>query len=70
MEISTIIAYVLVVFTMFFGMTFSSANGFNIGALMNFVDPRVCSLPSAEHFLFLLHHFQLSPLPISQNILK
>ncbi|MEO1814770.1 MAG: MotA/TolQ/ExbB proton channel family protein [Acetobacterium sp.] len=35
MEITTIIAYVLVIFTMFFGMTFG-ANGFNIGAIGNF----------------------------------
>lgn len=35
MEIVTIIAYVLVIFTMFFGMTFG-ATGFNIGALGNF----------------------------------
>ncbi len=37
MEIVTIIAYVLVLFTMFFGMTFG-ATGFNIAALGNFIN--------------------------------
>lgn len=35
MEITTIIAYVLIIFTMLFGMTFG-ANGFDFSAIMNF----------------------------------
>ncbi len=39
MEITTIIAYVLIVFTMFFGMTFGGS-GFDIGAILNFWNPQ------------------------------
>ncbi|WP_303866934.1 motility protein A [Acetobacterium wieringae] len=57
MEISTIIAYVLVVFTMFFGMTFSSANGFNIGAIMNFIDPQSMFITIGGTFFVLIASF-------------
>lgn len=57
MEISTIVAYVLVVFAMFFGMTFSSANGLNIGALMNFFDPQSMFITIGGTFFVLIAAF-------------
>ncbi len=59
MEISTIIAYVLVVFTMFFGMTFSSTNGLNIGALMNFFDLQSMFITIGGTFFVLIASFPI-----------
>lgn len=59
MEISTIIAYVLVVFTMFFGMTFSSTSGLNLGALMNFFDVQSIFITVGGTFFVLIASFPI-----------
>lgn len=58
MEISTIIAYVLVVFTMFFGMTFG-ANGFDVGAIMNFVNVPSLFITIGGTFFVLIASFPI-----------
>ncbi|AWW26422.1 motility protein A [Acetobacterium sp. KB-1] len=58
MEITTIIAYVLVVFTMFFGMTFG-ASGFNIGALGNFINVQSIFITVGGTFFVLLAAFPI-----------
>ena len=59
MEISTIIAYVLVVITMFFGMTFSSTSGLNLGALMNFFDVQSIFITVGGTFFVLIASFPI-----------
>ena len=58
MEISTIIAYVLVVFTMFFGMTFG-ASGFDVGAIMNFVNVPSIFITIGGTFFVLIASFPI-----------
>jgi chemotaxis protein MotA len=58
MEISTIIAYVLVIFTMFFGMTFG-ASGFDVGAIMNFVNVPSIFITIGGTFFVLIASFPI-----------
>ncbi|PKM52924.1 MAG: motility protein A [Firmicutes bacterium HGW-Firmicutes-5] len=58
MEISTIIAYVLIVFTMFFGMTFG-ASGFDLGTLMNFVNVPSIFITIGGTFFVLIASFPI-----------
>lgn len=58
MEITTIIAYVLVIFTMLFGMTFG-ATGFNFGALANFINVQSIFITIGGTFFVLLAAFPI-----------
>lgn len=58
MEITTIIAYVLVIFTMLFGMTFGET-GFNFGALGNFINVQSIFITIGGTFFVLLAAFPI-----------
>ncbi|MDK2942480.1 motility protein A [Acetobacterium carbinolicum] len=58
MEITTIIAYVLVVFTMFFGMTFGET-GFNVSAIGNFFQVQSIFITIGGTFFVLLAAFPI-----------
>jgi len=58
MEITTIIAYVVVVFTMFFGMTFGET-GFNVSAIGNFFQVQSIFITIGGTFFVLLAAFPI-----------